>query len=355
MRWVSTVLADSGTSVTSLTDFKSGVLLIRLAEQLFHDRVDPKRYRAEPKRDLDMILNCDCAVDFIKSKGVSLVNVCGRDVFDLNPGLFTGLLTTLFFKCQTKAPSPPASGRGDPLLSWVQSFLNPRDIKVVNWSQSWADGLALYALIAAVRPATLDFLAGASLSPMARERKAMDAITQLGIPLYLSAGDIADSVPPATVVKMQVQEIYTAVGADATPPPPKKPLIPPPLPRAEAHLPPEGRTKHSLGIDLGSAKVRFGVFSRDDMSSAFETNVIDTVVSVTESGDMVTGEPDGSIAIPPTSRMIGRQFKDPAVESHVASFPMRVFEHPSSHTCAIDVGYSGRNDSSNLRYDQEGG
>jgi hypothetical protein len=53
--------------------FKSGVLLIRLVETLFNDKIDPRRYRANPARDLDMVLNCDCALDSVKAKGVRVV------------------------------------------------------------------------------------------------------------------------------------------------------------------------------------------------------------------------------------------------------------------------------------------
>jgi hypothetical protein len=111
----------------------------------------------------------------------------------------------------------------------------------------------------------------------------MDAIRHTESRLCIDAGDIANSKPSTTVVTMQVQEIHNVVSTED--------VVPSPIPRAASHLPPERRTKNALGIDAGSARVRFGVFSKDDPSSALESHAFDSVVSVTESGEMVVGEP----------------------------------------------------------------
>jgi hypothetical protein len=74
LRWVSAVLADTGLSATTLSDLKSGLLLIRLAERLLQERIDPAKCRNPPRHDLDIVLNCDCAVAFIRSKGIPLTD-----------------------------------------------------------------------------------------------------------------------------------------------------------------------------------------------------------------------------------------------------------------------------------------
>jgi molecular chaperone DnaK (HSP70) len=112
---------------------------------------------------------------------------------------------------------------------------------------------------------------------------------------------------------------------------------PPPLPHAPAHLPPEAKSDHSLGIDFGASKIRFGVFSRNAPQSTFDVNVLDPVVGVDEGGNVVVGRDADLFPIPPIRELLGRQFNDPAVSDSIRDFPIPVFEHPESHTCALNV------------------
>jgi molecular chaperone DnaK (HSP70) len=116
-----------------------------------------------------------------------------------------------------------------------------------------------------------------------------------------------------------------------------KTLVPLPLPCAVSHFQPEKLSKYSLGIDLGGFKIRFGVYSKDNPKSAFEVNVIENQLSLNFENIVVMGNPIGSIPIPSAISLLGQKFKDPAIIPIISRFPLRIFEHPESHTCVIDV------------------
>jgi molecular chaperone DnaK (HSP70) len=359
LTWIAHVLHDADIRVTDLPDLKSGVVLIRLAEHLFHETIPPKFYRAEPKREFDMILNCNYAIEFLQKKGVKMVGISGKDVFDLNVRPLFGLLANLCFNYNIEAPPPPppAGGRGDPLLAWVKSTLEPRGITVKDFSGSWSDGLAFYSLIAIISPGSLDFAEGSALSPADRERQGLAACERLGIPVYAEPGSIATPKPSSNVIKMQIQEIYKFSASDAPHRPPPEPIPTPrpdppkpsisaipavaPLPRAEVHLPPEGKSEHSIGIDFGASKIRFGVFSKRNPESAFDVNVLDPIVGVDAAGKLFVGDFPELTPIPPVRELVGRQFNDPSASESIKAFPVPIFEHPESHTCALNLNGHG--------------
>jgi hypothetical protein len=301
LRWVASVLAPSNIPVTQLSDFKDGVVLIRLAEVLFKETIDPKSYRTSPTRDLEMVLNSECAIKFLQSKDVRLVNTSGRDIFELNPRQLFGLLTTLYFSTQPKTPSKSSGGSGDdPLLEWAQTVVEPRDVKLSNWDSSWSDGRGLYELTSAAHPNLLPVGSGDSLSPAERETRALRALETAGTPVYASPGDIAGPQPNALVVKMQIQEIFNDWPNGSS--------------RRRSQLPRDEVPDRVLGIDLGATRVRYGDYLRDEPNNEY----IDNKVSVTPEGRVVAGSPPGSTAIPSALALVGRQYNDPATESLIS-------------------------------------
>jgi hypothetical protein len=311
LRWASRALDGTGISVKAQKDLQSGVALIRLVEQLFHEQLDTASYHADPDGEGARIRNFDCAIDFIRDKGIPLQNLSGRSVIH-NEFNLVSLLNSLFFDCYAKRPPSSAVPADQALLHWVQSILSPYNIAVQDWHTSWSDGLALYSLVAEICPVTLDFAGAASLPPVQRVREAMAAIQESGIPLYLDPSRDPNGVSLHVGVKVQVQEIYNVLSHDLDPDPVdpdsedpaplslhtfaedsadpddlasispaplgKRPPVPP-LPRALSHLPPDGRTEHALGIDVGSSKIRIAIFSSGDTSAAFDPIVFDSTVT----------------------------------------------------------------------------
>jgi hypothetical protein len=207
-QWVSELL---DTIVTDASDFKSGILLIRLVEHLFNEKLKPTTYRLEPKREIDMVINNDSAINFLKSKDVKIVNLSGRDIVEGKVNAVLSALTTVFFKCPRVGFDESSAGRGDPLLKWVQSTLAPAGVTVTNWTSSWSDGRAIYALVATALPTELTLGDCGSLSAADRESRAIIACQSRRIPIHVSVGDIISVQQGSIIVKIAVQEIYAYV------------------------------------------------------------------------------------------------------------------------------------------------
>jgi molecular chaperone DnaK (HSP70) len=189
-------------------DFKTGVLLIRLLERLFGEQINPKTYKAAPQRIVDMVINNDCALQFLRAKGVKVINLSGRDIVDGNIKSLLSTLIQLYFKSQQIIPEGTVSARVDPLLLWVQSVLKPKAIDVTNWVSSWIDGRAIYGLVAITLPSGLNLEEISALTPARRESVALLACERLGISIGVSPGDIISVKTGSKVVQMVVQEIY---------------------------------------------------------------------------------------------------------------------------------------------------
>jgi molecular chaperone DnaK (HSP70) len=106
-------------------------------------------------------------------------------------------------------------------------------------------------------------------------------------------------------------------------------------PRPDHHLAPEAQSIHSLGIDLGSWKIRFGIFSKDNPNSAFDkVTVIENVLSIDRKGKLVAGSPPSPefTRLPSTWRLFTRKLEDPTIEDAPRS---PLFKHGESANFVI--------------------
>jgi molecular chaperone DnaK len=106
---------------------------------------------------------------------------------------------------------------------------------------------------------------------------------------------------------------------------------------------PRPTTKYTLGIDLGSSKLRYNLFSSDHPESAIHAQVIDARAHVDRSGEIfVSSEgvspPSDSAQLPSLQRLFGRNFAYPGIASVIARYPFPIVEDPETHQCAVDLG-----------------
>lgn len=93
-RWVNYQLHDK-TSLTDITkDLSNGVALVELAKMLTR-KDTPRTWKNQPKRAIDMVMNCDMSIEMFTKDGVKLVGISGKDVNDNNEKLVLGLIWTL--------------------------------------------------------------------------------------------------------------------------------------------------------------------------------------------------------------------------------------------------------------------
>jgi L1 cell adhesion molecule like protein len=352
-QWMSKLL---GRPITDADQLQSGILLISLVERLFDEKIEPGTYKLLPRNEFDMALNHDCALRFLKSKGIKVPNCSGEAIVKGNVESLLGLLSTMFFKCPSLVSEELAAISGDPLLQWVQRTLEPAEIRVTNWVSSWSDGRAIYTLVGTVLPCRLNLADCVALSPADRESRAIVAFQSLDIAVYVVSGDIITVGPGSKIVQMIVQEIYIYTKYPPHPPwevePPMQ-AIPPPVEsdwlNEELEVPwfdtslPRPPTKFALGIDLGSSKVRYNLFSTDNPDSAVDAQVIDAWANVDRSGAIFVcteglPPPPDSAPLPSLQRLLGRQFADPSIAPIKAHYPLPIIEDANTHQCAVDFG-----------------
>ncbi|KAK8883680.1 hypothetical protein M9Y10_042777 [Tritrichomonas musculus] len=95
-RWVQNQLkSNSNIHIDTITkDLSNGVALVELAKTLTH-KDTPRTWTESPKRTVDMVQNCDLAIDMFSKDGVNLVGISGKDVNDNNEKLILGLVWSL--------------------------------------------------------------------------------------------------------------------------------------------------------------------------------------------------------------------------------------------------------------------
>jgi hypothetical protein len=165
--WASRQLNEHGIVINDFNDFKSGVSMIHLLEVLFAKIVPFKACRVEPTREIEMVLNFECALEFVTRKGLRIVGLSGRDLYD-GKGLLA-FLSQLYFK--SSAMLFHSQDTDDPLLAWVNQVLKPQRVIVSNWYSQWNDGVVIYSLLALLRPDVLSLDDVFNFSPYERAEK----------------------------------------------------------------------------------------------------------------------------------------------------------------------------------------
>jgi hypothetical protein len=66
--------------INDFNDFTSGVSMIHLIEVLFVGIIPFKACRVKPNREIEMVLNFECALEFVTRKGLHIVGLSGRDL-----------------------------------------------------------------------------------------------------------------------------------------------------------------------------------------------------------------------------------------------------------------------------------
>jgi len=197
--WINNKLGMRGyKAISNLdTDLSSGERLIELLEIIGGESLG--RYNRNPKLRLQRIENVNKALDFIKSRGVSLTNIGAEDIVDSNPKLILGLIWTIILRFTIAEISEEGLNAKEGLLLWCQrqtADYKP-EVNVKDFTFSWKDGLALCALIHHNRPDLLDYNSLDKSNARENLQKAFDvAEKQLDIPKLLDVEDFVDVPKP---------------------------------------------------------------------------------------------------------------------------------------------------------------
>ncbi|KAA1469945.1 hypothetical protein DENSPDRAFT_920749 [Dentipellis sp. KUC8613] len=195
-KWLNTKLEANGyPPMTSLVDdLSDGVRLI----QLMVSDTSLGRYNKTPRMRVQKAENVNKALEFITSRGVKLTNIGPEDIIDGNLKLILGMIWTLILRFTIADISEEGLSAKEGLLLWCQRKTAPyKEVDVQDFTYSWADGLALCALIHCHRPDLLNYDKLDKSNRHANTQLAFDvAAEHLGIPQLLEVADLCDSTKP---------------------------------------------------------------------------------------------------------------------------------------------------------------
>lgn len=118
-------------------------MLIHLLEVLGAESLG--RYASKPKLRVQRFENVNIALVYIKGRGIHMTNIGAEDVVDGNRKIILGLIWTLILRFTISDISAEGLSAKEGLLLWCQrkTACYDNDVRIVDFSSSWNDGLAL--------------------------------------------------------------------------------------------------------------------------------------------------------------------------------------------------------------------
>uniref|UniRef100_A0A672MV72 Dystrophin n=1 Tax=Sinocyclocheilus grahami TaxID=75366 RepID=A0A672MV72_SINGR len=195
------------------TDLCDGRRLLELLEGLVgHELVKERGFTR-----VHSLNNVNRALQILQKNNVELVNIGGADIVDGNHKLTLGLIWSIILHWQVKDVMKDVmadlqqTNSEKILLSWVrQSTKNYKDISVVNFSSSWANGFAFNALIHSHRPELFNW------SVVEQQDNAIERLDHafnvaeksLGIDRLLDPEDVAIAHPDKKSIIMYITSLF---------------------------------------------------------------------------------------------------------------------------------------------------
>lgn len=172
------------------------MILIHLLECLSQESLG--RYAAKPKLRVQRFENVNLGLDFIKSRGIQMVNMGAEDLVDGNRKIILGLIWTLILRFTISDINEEGMTAKEGLLLWCQRKTACYDeCDVRDFSASWNDGLAFCALLDIHRPDLIDYDQLDKSDHKGNMQLAFDiAHKEIGIPKLLDVEDVADVPKP---------------------------------------------------------------------------------------------------------------------------------------------------------------
>ncbi|XP_041114936.1 dystrophin isoform X1 [Polyodon spathula] len=214
-KWINSQFAKAGKSQIEdlFTDLRDGRRLLELLESLAgHELAKEKGFTR-----VHALNNVNRALQVLQKNNVELVNIGGADIVDGNHKLTLGLIWSIILHWQVKdvmkniMAGLQQTNSEKILLSWVrQSTQDYQEVNVVNFTNSWSNGLAFNALIHSHRP---DLFEWSSVLKYQSAIEKLDhafstAKQHLGIEKLLDPEDIATTHPDKKSIIMYVTSLF---------------------------------------------------------------------------------------------------------------------------------------------------
>lgn len=195
LRWVNMKLTDaSSPTLDDLHALCTSTAFYDLLSCLSKTRIDP--LHTKPTTRFQQTENIDKALKFIREhENLQMYNIGAEDLVDGNDKLLMGLVWTLIlaYSIDETEQEDPGLSKRDILLRWAQ--LASQGVKIVNFTDSWNDGLALAAILAKYEPDRIDFDAVKTLTSTKRIAQVLTLAESIGIPRLIDVDDLAVPKP----------------------------------------------------------------------------------------------------------------------------------------------------------------
>ncbi|XP_061603064.1 utrophin isoform X1 [Cololabis saira] len=168
--------------------------------------------------------NVNRVLQVLHQNNVDLVNIGGTDIVDGNRKLTLGLIWSIILHWQVKdimkdiMSNLQQTNSEKILLSWVrQCTRSYPEVNVLNFTTSWADGLALNGILHHFRPDTFSWDQVVRMSPVERLSHAFTvAKDQLAIERLLDPEDVAVQLPDKKSIIMYVTSLFAVLPKDVS-------------------------------------------------------------------------------------------------------------------------------------------
>ncbi|XP_063538770.1 uncharacterized protein LOC134748000 [Cydia strobilella] len=223
-KWINSQLVKNGKAlVTDLfADLRDGEVLLSLLEILTAQQYKRERGRMR----VHHVNNVSTALRALNDAGVRLVNIAAADVVDGNPKLILGLVWSIILHWQVQYHLKELMSElhhtslERTLLAWCRAHTQGYEgVDVTNFTSSWADGMALNALLHRWRPQLFDFHEVAQRPPNERLDHAFTlAHNYLGIDRLLDPEDVNTPNPDKKSIMMYLMCLFQSLPHSAPEP-----------------------------------------------------------------------------------------------------------------------------------------
>jgi Ca2+-binding EF-hand superfamily protein len=212
-----------------LTDWESGILLIKLAVALYKENEkEPEKALKMPKLKpmelsaksrIQKVQNGSRAISMMKSIGVDLRSVSAENLCDHDKVAILGMIWIIILDYAARGFGGTASEVKRALLEWVNKKtdgyerVNPPGVK--NFTKDWRSGLAWCALIHAHRPELIDYEDCLTKSNAENLETAFSVAEEhVGIPRLLDVEDVDTDAPDDKSIMTYVMEYFHAFAGE---------------------------------------------------------------------------------------------------------------------------------------------
>ncbi|XP_051515683.1 utrophin-like isoform X5 [Myxocyprinus asiaticus] len=221
-KWINAQFSKTGKMPIKdmFSDLRDGRKLLDLLEGLTATTLTKERGSTR----VHSLNNVNRVLQVLHHNSVDLVNIGGTDIVDGNHKLTLGLIWSIILHWQVKdvmkdvMSSLQQTNSDKILLSWVRNCTRNYDnVNVLNFTTSWADGLAFNAILHHFRPHGFSWEKVVHLTPVERLEHAFTfAKDQLSIERLLDPEDVAVQLPDKKSIIMYVTSLFAVFPNDIT-------------------------------------------------------------------------------------------------------------------------------------------